>query len=189
MSNEAQHLLNHIQYKTGKSLSVIAKEIGYSRPHLNKAKTEGIEGGKIIGILKTKYAKELQDVPRFEGQSQSEKRTDQPNMLEVLMQKLIVLSDTTNRLLERQEKGLLEKVDRIDANLDAVTALTEKIDYEVESGRLTVLRALSRLENKAPNQLVDEADSVKNGLIAANDAHYKKYSNSTQNTGTGQQQK
>lgn len=189
MSNEAQHLLNHIQYKTGKSLSVIAKEIGYSRPHLNKAKTEGIEGGKIIGILKTKYAKELEDVPRFEGQSQSEKRADQPNMLEVLMQKLIVLSDTTNRLLERQEKGLLEKVDRIDANLGAVVAQTEKIDYEIESGRLTILRALSRLENKPQDQLAREADTLKIELIKAKDEHYRKYSKNTQHTGTGQQQK
>lgn len=173
MSNEAQHLLNHIQYKTGKSLSVIAKEIGYSRPHLNKAKIEGVEGGKIIGILKTKYAKELEDVPRFEDQNQSEKRTDQPNMLEVLMQKLIVLSDTTNRLLERQEKGLLQKVDKMDANLNAVAAQTEKIDYELESGRITVLRALSRLEKKPQDHLVNEADSIKTELIMAKDALYK----------------
>lgn len=66
MSNEAQHLLNHIQYKTGKTLEAIAKEIGYSRPHLNKAKLNGIEGGKIVGKLKSKYANELKDVPRFE---------------------------------------------------------------------------------------------------------------------------
>lgn len=177
MSNEAQHLLNHIQYKTGKSLSVIAKEIGYSRPHLNKAKTEGIEGGKIVGILKTKYAKELEDVSGGTLHSKSDtsviQTASQTAVLEVLMQKLIVLSDTTNRLLERQEKGLLEKVDKMDANLNAVAAQTEKIDYELESGRITVLRALSRLEKKPEDQLVSEADSIKTELIMAKDALYK----------------
>lgn len=189
MSNEAQHLLNHIQYKTGKTLDEIASEIGYSRPYLNNVKLKGKAAGKIVGILKAKYINELKDVPRFEDTKVDKTHAPEATVLEVLMQKLITLSDTTNRLLERQEKGLLEKVERIDANLDAVTALTEKIDYEVESGRLTVLRALSRLENKAPDQLVAEADSVKNGLIAANDAHYKKYSKYSQHTGTGQQKK
>jgi len=65
MSNEVQHLLNHIQYKTKKTLDEIAKEIGYTRPYLNKVKLKGVDSGKIIGILKSKYANELRDVPRF----------------------------------------------------------------------------------------------------------------------------
>lgn len=173
MSNEAQHLLNHIQYKTGKSLSVIAKEIGYSRPHLNKAKLNPIEGGKIVGILKTKYVNELEDVPRFESITIEKQHKPEPSLLEALMQKLITVTDTTNRLLERQEKQLLDKVDNIDTNLNLVSAQTQKISLELESGRMVALMALSRLEKKPVNELIDEADSIKDGLIMAKNEIYK----------------
>lgn len=63
MSNEAQRILNEIQYRTGKSLEEIAEDIGYSRPYLNNVKLKG-GGEKIIGILKTKYYNVLQNVPR-----------------------------------------------------------------------------------------------------------------------------
>lgn len=63
MSNEAQNILNEIQYRTGKSLEEIAGEIGYSRPYLNNVKLKG-GGEKIIGILKTKYYNILHNVPR-----------------------------------------------------------------------------------------------------------------------------
>jgi hypothetical protein len=39
------------------------------------------------------------------------------NLIETLMTKLISVTDTTNRILERQEKSIVEKVDRIDTNL------------------------------------------------------------------------
>lgn len=63
MSNEAAIILNEIQFKTGKTLEEIAGEIGYSRPYLNNVKLKG-GGEKVIGILKEKYHKILQNVPR-----------------------------------------------------------------------------------------------------------------------------
>lgn len=62
MSNEAQQLLKEIQYKTGKTLEEIAADIDYSRPYLNNVKLKG-GGEKVIGILKAKYAKILQNDP------------------------------------------------------------------------------------------------------------------------------
>lgn len=93
-------------------------------------------------------------------------------MLEILMQKLIQVTDTTNRLLERQEKGLLEKVDRVDANLNVVVAQTEKIGVELESGRMVALMALSRLEKKPVDELIHEADNIKIDLLKARDELY-----------------
>jgi hypothetical protein len=61
LSNEAQILLKEIQFKTGKTLEDIAKDIGYSRPYLNNVKLKGA-GEKVIGLLKEKYKGILQNV-------------------------------------------------------------------------------------------------------------------------------
>lgn len=143
MSNEAQHLLNHIQYKTGKSLSVIAKEIGYSRPHLNKAKLNPIEGGKIVGILKTKYANELKDVPGGTGlktqqkedaagvvpateviqilkeQNEFLRRTWEASLTGILVQGASILAHVATSLEkddEREAAGNKEKLQQLQSN-------------------------------------------------------------------------
>lgn len=183
MSNEAQHLLNHIQYKTGKTLDEIAQEIGYSRPYLNNVKLKGAGGGKVVGVLKSKYVNELRDFSHEKSNLAASQNNGEISLLETLMAKLITVTDTTNRLLERQEKGLLEKVDRIDANLSIVVAQSEKIDYELESGRMVVLQALSRLENKPVNQLMIEADSLKFEMAKAKDELYKNSVKDNQSTG------
>lgn len=155
-----------------KKLSVprFSEETGIPSARIYKWKIEGgpkAEDAEIISNWLQNGGK-LEEIPR------EKKIQDVQTMpvLEVLMQKLITLSDTTNRLLERQEKGLLEKVDRVDANLNVVVAQTEKIGVELESGRMVALMALSRLEKKPMDELIHEADNIKIDLLKARDELY-----------------
>jgi hypothetical protein len=63
MSNEIDNIIKKVQYKTGKSLDDIAKDIGYSRPHLSKEKKKG-DNEHLLQVLKTKYYNILQEVPQ-----------------------------------------------------------------------------------------------------------------------------
>jgi phage repressor protein C with HTH and peptisase S24 domain len=60
--NEIETIIKKIQFKTDESLEQIALNIGFSRPHLNKAKISGI-GKKVLVALKDKYSYILQNVP------------------------------------------------------------------------------------------------------------------------------
>lgn len=156
MSNEAQELLKEIQYKTGKTLEEIASDIGYSRPYLNNVKLNG-GGGKVVGILREKYKKILQNVPREkEGSDNKEADTS-------LMPVLVQLMKTQNMILERQEKEVVDRVKNIEANLEQlnpVLAGVSSLSLQIDSARQTVLKSLSRLEKKPEDYLLKEADKI-----------------------------
>lgn len=110
------------------------------------------------------------------GSDNSEHRSSAPapaDLLTTLLHKLITVSDTTNRILERQEKDIVDKIQTIDANLNLVTVQAESIKLDVESARSVVLKSLARLEKKKEDQLVNEADSIKTGLLVAKDELYR----------------
>lgn len=101
MSNGNGNILDIIQYKTGKSLEVIAAEIGYSRPHLNKAKLSGEIGKKMMNKLQEVYAEILQNVPR-ENQTNDYKKTSPSITESELMKRLDVLINSNKELAHAQ---------------------------------------------------------------------------------------
>lgn len=123
---------------------------------------------------------------KIKDENSSEISVSRDTLLNALVTKLISLSETTNTILERQEKDIVQKVDRIDSNLSLVTAQAEKLQYEVESGRHVVLQSLSRLEGKKPDHLLNEADSIKISLSAQADKLYRKTVKDKVNTGKRQ---
>ena len=52
-------ILDFIQVRTGKTLDEIAMDIGYSRPYLSRAKTEGSK--KVELLLRSKYENVLKN--------------------------------------------------------------------------------------------------------------------------------
>ena len=73
MSHSISEIVDTIQYKTKQSLEQIAENIGYSRPHLNKAKLSN-EGENVKEALLKHYKEILQNVP--EGNVIEEKTTE-----------------------------------------------------------------------------------------------------------------
>lgn len=156
MSNEAQDLLKEIQYKTGKTLQEIADEINYSRPYLNNVKLKG-GGGKVVGVLKEKYKKILQNVPR------ATEEKPKPGKDGDLMPVLVQLMTTQNRILERQEVEVVDRVKNIEASLaqlNPVLAGVTSLSLQIDSARQVALQSLSRLEGKPENQLLQDADKI-----------------------------
>lgn len=97
----------------------------------------------------------------------------EPDLLKTLLTRLVTLTENQNRILERQEKDLVEKVNNIDTNLNLVTAQAESLKYDLESGRTVVLQSLARIEGKKPDELLHEADNIKFSLAVAKDELYK----------------
>jgi transcriptional regulator with XRE-family HTH domain len=167
----------------GEKLKSYRLQKGMNQPEM--AEYVGIAYRTYQDIEKTGKAKKVEVLDKIlrktgidtQVPASSDNGNHTPTILETLMARLASLTETQNRILERQEKGLLEKVDKMDVNLNTIAALAEKIDYELESGRATVLRALSRLEKKPVNELVNEADNLKTELIQARDEIYRKYEN------------
>lgn len=168
MSNEADKLISEIQYKTGLSLEEIADKIGYSRPYLNNVKLKG-GGKKVIGVLREKFAEILQNVPRatFNNQGRQEPE-DQKNNLsqEELLSVLVQLIRTQNRILEKQEIDLVERVKDIEVNLKDALGRVDSIKLDVYSGKIVILESLARLEKKKSGALISEADSIVSALLS-----------------------
>lgn len=61
MSNTVGELIATIKYRTGKTAAEIAKEIGYTREHLTRAKNS--DAPMIIGALREKFAAVLDPKP------------------------------------------------------------------------------------------------------------------------------
>ena len=82
MTNKIENIVKEIQFKTDQSLEQIAATIGYSRPHLNKAKNSGVEG-KVLEALKNKYKEILQNVPTpYTEQRLKQKNADKADVLD-----------------------------------------------------------------------------------------------------------
>lgn len=122
MSNQLAHLLNTIQYKTGKSLQEIAVSIGYSRPHLNKAKLYGTGAPKIEGLLREKFRDVLQNVPQ-ETVSAPNKETRLSGE-EAWFRRLDQLIEN-NRMLSEAQLLLAEHISSGKAAKDALVLLEE----------------------------------------------------------------
>lgn len=97
----------------------------------------------------------------------------QDGLLSTLMQRLVVLSETTNRILDQQSRDLVDKVNRIDANLSVVAAQAENLTVGVESGRTVALQALARIEGKKVSALLTEADNLKTYLLQTKNELYR----------------
>lgn len=162
------------------------------------AKQSGIPKDRIYAWYRDNTDPKMKDVERLENWLSEEKPSNiegngvvveekiQPTLLESLVSKLITLSDTTNHLLQEQKKQVVDKIEKIDFNLNAVSALSEKLVYEVESGRTTILRSLSRLEKKPEDHLVNEADNLKIVMMELKD-EIDNSLEGRQNTGTMRQ--
>lgn len=104
------------------------------------------------------------------GQSYSFEGKGSRELLPVLVQ----LMETQNRILLRQEDELVGRLKRVETNLVYVAGKTQSLFYDVVSGRTTVLRSLSRLEKrKSENDLLNEADRIREDLAGAEDELYK----------------
>lgn len=77
-------------------------------------------------------------------------------------------------VIQEQKEGVVDKIKTIDANLNGVIGRTESLHYDLVSGRATVLRSLSRIEGRAEEELLQEADSIRRSLAVAKNERYKK---------------
>lgn len=84
------------------------------------------------------------------------------NLLEVLVQKLIVVSETTNNILKTQQDSIVTKVDNIETNLDKTMVGVDTLQLEVYSVRQVALKSLARIENPKGSEdvLLKEADNI-----------------------------
>lgn len=151
MPNELEKILNDIQFKTGKTLEEIAKEIGYSRPHLNNAKNKkGSE--KIVGILKTKYYNILQ------GGSTGNGRKDDPAPGYIPAEKVIQMLEEQNAFLRRNfEASLMGLGIQAASILAHVATGLEKDDEREAQGDSAKLQ---RLKNDTGRRIAEKLQPV-----------------------------
>lgn len=143
-------------------MAQIGDKIGYSREHLSKSAKAKDETPGVYNALTAHFGP-------FGGTSQNV-----TNTTDKILGVIVELMEKQNKILDRQEKELVGKVMRIDANLNGVIGRTESLHYDLVSGRATVLRSLSRIEGRAEEELLQEADSIRRSLAVAKNERYKK---------------
>lgn len=92
-----------------------------------------------------------------------------------LMPVLVQLMKTQNRILEDQKTELVERMKKVETNLDFVVGKAEALEYDVLSGTTVVLQSLARLEGKDSDALLNEAGKIRLSQVEAKDESYKKY--------------
>lgn len=92
------------------------------------------------------------------------KRTPPKDLTQSLLEKQNSLMEMQNRLLTELKTGIQDKVNTIDANLKIVAGKAEGLQFDLISGRNTVLKALARLEGKGELELLKESDNLKKSL-------------------------
>lgn len=182
---EFKTLVDKVVAATGKTQETIALEMKYGKNYISEIMSPtGRMTSKFVNSFRLRYENILEN-PKSETivPVRHNDSTENPPVLESLITQLITLSKTANTILERQEKELIQKVDRIDTNLNGLSAQAEKIMLDLESGRTVVLQSLARIEKKNPDELLDAADNLKNGLAASTGEPYKKNAKSNSRTG------
>lgn len=86
---------------------------------------------------------------------------------------LVQLMKTQNAILVDQKNELVDRVRRIETNLDFVAGKAESLEYDLNSGRTVVLQSLSRIEGLDQNQLLKEADTIKASQALAKGESYR----------------
>jgi len=91
-----------------------------------------------------------------------------------LMEVLVQLMRTQNHILQRQEEDLVNRVRKMETNLDFVAGKAESLSFDLDSGRTTVLRSLARIEKrKETDELLNEADRLRESLAQAKAESYR----------------
>lgn len=127
---------------------------GYKKKTLTQRISNGKELDAVYSQLMLVYGH------RLKKSTQTENIPIQVNqgLIETLIQKLIVVSETTNGLLEQQQRDIADKVKKIDANLSTALGGVQQISLHVESAREVMLDSMSRTLEKGKRNLRVEAD-------------------------------
>lgn len=86
-----------------------------------------------------------------------EDEVDDRKLIKLLMQQMTNLMQTQNSLLRDQKEHVVDKMDRIDANLNTALGIIHEVSLNVASAREVGLKSLARLENRPEAELFHEA--------------------------------
>lgn len=148
------------------------KEKDYSRGKIEKELGLG-ENSIDQNLSRGGTKKMLSRLKLLDNQVLQNATPSRDDLLTTLVQELVTLSRTTNRILNQQTQDLADKIKKIDSNLSLVSAQGEILKVDIESSRTVMLKSLARIEGKKPGQLLDEADSIKISLLRAKNEIYK----------------
>lgn len=138
----------------------------------------GLSSGNVSEYLRRKKEASDKLINAFYEHYGSSIKTPSGNGLQEngeLMPVLVKLMETQNKILQDQKSELVDRVRRVESNLDYVAGKAEALEYDVLSGRSVTLRSLARIEGlKDADQLLNEADKIRLIQAAAKGESYKK---------------
>lgn len=175
-------LVEKVTKATGKTQETLALDMGYGKNYISEILSpSGKITKKFVDSFKMRYEALLENPKPGVGLENATRETG-GELITTLMSQLITLTNTTNKILERQEKDIVQKIERIDTNLSQVSAQAESLKFDLVSGRMVVLQSLARIEGAGENHLLKQADNIRADLARGKDLLYRSGAKGSQNT-------
>jgi hypothetical protein len=135
----------------------IAAKLGYSREHLQTLiGKSGVVTEAHLRLLNSYFPEKKENI------TERASVTTEKDLLSVL----VTLMKTQNHILTEQKVEIIDRVKRMDTNLNTALSGVAQLSLHVESAREVILESLTRLEKKEPGTLAGEADKIVMKLMA-----------------------
>jgi transcriptional regulator with XRE-family HTH domain len=166
LNKRLDDLIARIVFATRLTQNQIESRAGYSKGRLSQVKSKGQVTLRLLKNLENEFKNELAGKPTPDLAHASES-ADDPLSAKNLLQAILEMMRTQNKILERQADYIQHRVESLDISLTDALNRVDGLGYDLVSGRQVVLQSLARLEKKQQDALLAEADSIKIDLLKA----------------------